>query len=158
MAVARYFPQRVAALALIASHVYADSPEKKTARFVTISKIKKEGISASLSIMPEKFSYNNEVVETSRKIISSANRDGVLGVLAGMAERLDSIDLLENLDIPKMVIAGLEDQIIPIETSRKMVREIKNARLEEISKAGHLPMLDQSEQTASALLSFIKSF
>lgn len=157
LAFARYFPQRLSALALVASHAYADSVEKKKLRISSIAQIEKEGVIPFFSGMPEKLSYNREVANFSRDIISRANRDGVIGTQAAMAQRPDSIDLLSGLDVPIMIIAGQNDQLIPIETSRNMAQEIKGSGLIEIPGAGHLPMLDNSTETAAALLSFIKS-
>lgn len=157
LAAARYFPNRLSALALVASHAYADSPEKRESRLSSIPVIAEEGIFPTFTNMPEKLSYNKEVVKFSRDIISRANRDGVIGALSAMAERPDSIDMLTELAIPVLIIAGQKDQFISIETSRKMEKDIGKAELIEIPDAGHLPMLDNSTQTAAALLSLIKS-
>ena len=155
LALARYFPDRLLGLALTASHAYADSPENKQARIVSISQIEKEGITPLLSSVPDKLSYNKRVAEKCRKIISDANRDGAMGVLAAMAERPDSIELLADLQMPILIVAGKDDQIIPNETSWKMAGKLRVGRIVEISSAGHMPMLDQSELTAAALLSLI---
>lgn len=157
LAAASYFPERLSALALVASHAYADSPEKKRSRLSMIQMIEKEGVSSIFSSMPEKLSYNKEVVKFSREIISRAKKEGVIGALSAMAERQDSIIVLTDLEIPVIVIAGQEDQIIPIETSRKMTAEIIGAELIEIPNAGHLPMLDNASQTAAALLALINN-
>ena len=157
IAFARYFPDRLSALALVASHAYADSPEKKASRLSSIPIVEKEGAFPVVKDMPEKLSYNKDVVRFIRHIINNANQDGVIGVLAGMAERPDSIEFLSGIDLPVWIVAGQEDQLISVETNRKMAREIGNAKLIEIPKAGHLPMLDKPAQTADALMSLIKS-
>jgi pimeloyl-ACP methyl ester carboxylesterase len=157
LAAARFFPERLSALALVASHAYADSPEKQKSRLSTIQMIEKEGVSSIFTSMPEKLSYNKEVVKFSWEIISRAKKEGVIGALSAMAERQDSIDVLTDLEIPVMIIAGQEDQIIPMETSRKMTAEINDAELIEIQDAGHLPMLDNASQTAAALLELINN-
>ena len=157
IAAARYFPTRLSAMALVASHAYADSPEKRESRMSSIERIKKEGLHPVLVDVPAKLSNNERVKELGRRIISSAHRDGVIGILAGMAERPDSIEFLSGFALPIMIIAGQEDRFIPVETSRNMANEIKNAKLIEIPNAGHMPMLEKPDRTAEALLSFINS-
>ena len=157
IALARYFPERLLGLALTASHAYADSAEKKQSRLDSIARIKKEGVAQIFSTMSDKLTYNKRIAERVQEIIAGANAEGAMGILMAMAERLDSITVLANLKKPVLIIAGKDDQIIPIETSRKMAREIKTPRFIEISGAGHVPMFDQPEKTAEALLSVINS-
>ena len=157
IALARYFPERILGLALTASHAYADSVEKKQARLNSIAQMKAEGIRQVFSIMSDKLTYNKRIAERVQAIIAGANIEGAMGISAAMAERLDSIELLERFKKPVLIIAGTEDQIVPIETSRKMVQEIKTNRFIEIAGAGHVPMLDQPEKTAESLLSLINS-
>ena len=157
IALAKYFPERLLGLALTASHAYADSAEKKQSRLDSIARIKKEGVTQIFSTMSDKLTYNKRIAERVQEIIAGANAEGAMGILMAMAERPDSITVLANLKKPVLIIAGKDDQIIPIETSRKMAREIKTPRFIEISGAGHVPMFDQPEKTAEALLSVINS-
>ena len=157
IALARYFPERLLGLALTASHAYADSAEKKQSRLDSIARIKKEGVTQIFSTMSDKLTYNKRIAERVQEIIAGANAEGAMGILMAMAERPDSITVLANLKKPVLIIAGKDDQIIPIETSRKMAREINTPRFIEISGAGHVPMFDQPEKTAEALLSVINS-
>lgn len=151
------FPDRIMGLALVASHAYADSPEKRESRMRTISQVEKEGVIPVLSSMLEKLSYNKEVVEKCQGLLSNIAIEGVTGVLAGMAERSDSMAFLKNTKFPVIIIAGQEDQVVPIQTSRDINAQLRNPWLVEISGAGHLTMLEKPTQTASALLSFIRS-
>lgn len=153
----RHFPERVSGLVLVASHAYADSDEKKESRLLSIQKVGNKGVLPVISHMPEKLSYNKEVVKKCKSIITQATTAGVAGVLAGMAERQDSTDILSGSNMAMLIIAGQDDQFIPIETSRKMAGLMKEPRLVEVPEAGHLPMMDQPEKTASALRSFIQS-
>jgi pimeloyl-ACP methyl ester carboxylesterase len=157
IAMLRYFPERILGLALTASHAYADSAEKKQARLDSIKRIKAEGTAKVFSTMSDNLTYNKRIAERIQKIIADANAEGAAGILAAMAERPDSINLLADFQEPVWIITGTEDQIIPIDTSRKMAQEIKTPRFIEISGAGHVPMLDRPEETAEALLSLINS-
>ncbi len=156
LALARYFPERLAGLALVASRTNADTPEKRLARLASIEDVRKNGVLESVAGMPAKLSYNNTIRERCREIILNASPIGVMGTLAAMADRPDSLDLFINLEFPSMIIAGKNDQIVPVESMRAVAQKMKDPRFEEISNAGHMPMLEKPEEVASALLAFIQ--
>jgi pimeloyl-ACP methyl ester carboxylesterase len=107
--------------------------------------------------MPEKLSYNNAVRDQCKEIIAKASTSGVMGVLAAMANRPDSMELFINLELPAMIIAGREDQIVPIESTRAVAQKMRKPWLVEISDAGHMPMLEKPNEVAVALSEFIQN-
>jgi 3-oxoadipate enol-lactonase len=155
MAFAEHFSHRLAGLALVASHVYADTPDKKAARLEDIQKMKSMPSAQVLSGMAEKLSLKAHVVEYCRSLIQTADPIGMMGVLGGMASRSDTAHVLSALSVPAVIISGQEDQFIPLDISRKMVQLMKHPCLVEIPKAGHLPMMDSPETTANALREFV---
>ena len=155
LAFAQHFPDRLAGLALVASHVYADPAEKRASRLDEMEKLKKKPVSEVLSAMPGKLSRIPRMVEFCREMISMNNPDGMIGALAAMAERPDMSDIFAVLPVPALIIAGQEDQFIPIEQSRRMKEMMKKPSLVEIPEAGHLPMLDQPQLTYRALRDFL---
>lgn len=155
LAFARHFPDRLAGLALVASHVYADPAEKKASRLDDMEKLKKVPVSEVLSAMPERLSRIPRVVKFCREIIRVNNPNGMIGALAAMAERPDMSDIFEVLSVPVLIIAGQEDQFIPIEQSRRMTELMKKPSLVEIPEAGHLPMLDQPQLSYRTLRYFL---
>ena len=156
MALARYFPERLAGLALVASQTDADAPEKRQARLASIEDVRKNGVRGAVLGMPAKLSYNNTVREWCREIVLDASPVGVMGTLAAMADRPDSLDVFVNLEIPTLIIAGVDDQIVPVEALRAVAQKMKDPRLVEISGAGHMPMLEKPDEVASALTAFIR--
>jgi len=155
LAFARYFLERLAGLALIASHVYADPPEKRAARLADMEKLKQTPVAEVFSAMPAKLSRIPSVVQSCREIIGVNDPAGMIGALSAMAERPDMADFFAGLSVPSVIIAGQEDQFIPIEQSRRMAGLMKKPSLVEIPEAGHLPMLDQPQQTYRALYDFL---
>ena len=152
LALAEYYPDRLSGMALVASHAFADLPEKKKARLDDIEKVKLSSPAEVLSGMPGKLSRNLEVAEYCKILISKTSKNGVIGVLAGMAERPDRVEVMASLKIPSMVIAGTDDQLITIETSKEMTARVKGMQLFEILNAGHMPMIENPRETAMALL------
>ncbi len=71
-----------------------------------------------------------------------------------MKERLDSHDLLADIDVPALVVAGAEDAYLKPQTLRATAGAIAGATFVELDGAGHLPMFEEPEQTANALAQF----
>jgi 3-oxoadipate enol-lactonase len=157
LALAELHQDRLLGLALIASHAFTDLPEKKRARLEDIEKLKMLTPLEVLSGMPGKLSKDIRVTEYCKTLISRASKNGILGVLAGMAERPDKIDIMASLKIPVIAIVGIDDQLIPLKTSKDMVPIAKRMQLIEILNAGHMPMMEKPQETAKALFNFIKT-
>lgn len=156
LALAEYYPDRISGIALVASHSFEDIPEKKNARIEDIERVRHSFVTEVLAEMPEKLTRNPEIAGYCKQLISKSSKNGVMGVLAGMAERPDRTAVLKALEIPKMIIAGVDDQLIPFKTSKKMAEMIKGLTLVEIKGAGHMPMMEKPFETGSALLNLFE--
>ena len=150
LAFARQFSDRLLGLALVASHVFADPPEKRADRLKTAEEVLQNG-AAQLTGMAEKLTNQPALAEEMRQLILNASPLGVAGVLAGIAERQDESALLASLHVPVVLIAGCQDQIIPLDWSRRMGAVLPADHYFEITSAGHLPMLETTLETAQAL-------
>ena len=58
-------------------------------------------------------------------------------------------------ELPALVITGAEDEMIPVEESRKMASAIRGAQLVIVPGAGHLANLEQPEAFNAALNGFL---
>ena len=63
-----------------------------------------------------------------------------------------------NLDLPCCIISGNEDMNAPTKTMKKMADQIPNSQYHNISKAGHLINLEDSENTNKILINFYQGF
>ena len=157
LALAEYYPDRLSGLALVASHSFEDSPEKKRARIENIERLNQASVQEVLADMPGKLTRNPEIVDYCSKLIAQMSKNGLTGVLAGMAERPDRTEVLKAIKNPKIVIAGNDDQLIPLKTSREMTNLVGNLNFVEIKGAGHMPMMENPIETGYALLKIIES-
>jgi pimeloyl-ACP methyl ester carboxylesterase len=64
---------------------------------------------------------------------------------------------LQEIEIPTMVVWGLNDQIVPVEAALGYHRLIPNSRLEMFERTGHLPMLERPQRFNPLLEQFIES-
>jgi pimeloyl-ACP methyl ester carboxylesterase len=67
-----------------------------------------------------------------------------------MMHRPDSMPMLATVAVPTLVITGAEDEMIPVDESRRMAEAVKGAKLVIIPGAGHLSNLEQPEAFNSA--------
>lgn len=68
-----------------------------------------------------------------------------------LMDRPDQTDTLRAADLPALVLCGRDDALCPIHRHELMASLIPGARLEIIEQAGHLPTLEQPEETTAAL-------
>jgi 3-oxoadipate enol-lactonase len=151
LAFAREFSNRLLGLGLVASQGLADSPEKKTARYQEAEHILAQGVSETASDMAPKLTDNPNLQAQLKELMLKQNPQGVAGALEGMAERQDSMKLLEELNIPVVLVHGMADKLIPPERARAISKIVKNGHLTEIEEAGHMPMMEAPQKTAEAL-------
>ncbi len=153
--IVRNFPERVSGLVLISSHIFADPLEKKQSRFDDIDRILQQGVAVMLANMPDMLTHDDKVKSFCRDAVARMGSVGAMGALYAMGNRASSEDVWKTLDIPTMVIAGSDDQLIPIEKSRGLAGLTKHSSIVEIKSAGHMPMLEAPGKVAKVLVKFI---
>ena len=151
LALAKCFPERMSGLAMVASHAYTDSPEKMQSRLEAIEKVKEFGPLEVPSGMADLLSDDPKVREFCREKIKRMDSFGVMGVLAAMAHRDDSVEFLKSFIQPLGIIAGANDHFIPLETCREMKRLLKPKLYVELDNCGHMPMMENPQAVAQTL-------
>jgi 3-oxoadipate enol-lactonase len=167
----RMYEERVAGLALVASHVAEDASRNASAdpvqrelaagRDDLAARLERDGTmdAAVESYLPRYFAphvYRErpELVERARTIMRRQNPRGCAQLVRGMKERLDSHDLLEDVRVPALVIAGAQDTYLNVETLRETAAAIAGAEFVVFEGVGHLPMSEAPDETANALAAF----
>ena len=72
-----------------------------------------------------------------------------------MMHRIDSTPLLAQVSVPSLVITGAEDEMIPVDESRRMAAAIAGATLVIVPGAGHLANMEQPDAFNNALSTFL---
>lgn len=153
LAFARLFPQRVSGLGLVSSQAAADPPERKDARYKSAAEVADKGIGSVVEAMAPKFTADKKLQAFARRSMERQQPAAYIGALKAMAERVDSAPLLSSFEFPVVIIHGDADQLIPIDRAREVKAALPEARLVEISGAGHMPMMEDAQKTAQALKS-----
>lgn len=160
---ARRHGHRLQGLILMNTRANADSVEGKAGRAEMIRLVQRQGSSALAETMlpkllaPETLRTMPDVVERVRTMIVASPPAGVIGALTAMKERTDSTPLLREIDLPTLVVAGRDDQLIPMDYSRTMAEQIPNAHLTVIAGAGHLAPMEQPIATSRVVGEFLES-
>ncbi len=155
----RRWRSRVSGLVLIATRAEADSPEARRARDAAANEAREGGARVIAEAMLPKLlapGAAEVLVERVRSLIAAIPVPGIVGALGAMRDRPDSTALLPTLGgLPTLVIAGGDDQLIPVSQTSAMAAAIPGARLVVAPGAAHLPTLETPSIVTDALRSFL---
>ena len=157
LAFAHAYPHRLAGLGLIASQAEDDNPEKRQARLVQARKVLKKGIGVVAAGMAEKLTHDSALYPQINEIMMATRPETASASLKAMAERPDASAWLPGIKIPTLVLAGSEDQIIPLNKAETIVQLLSKGWLVQVAGAGHMPMMEAPKKTAEAILQLICS-
>jgi pimeloyl-ACP methyl ester carboxylesterase len=90
------------------------------------------------------------VINGSKRAILSTLRNFMLENHVPHYERIN------QLDIPKMILWGKEDQVLPFHYGQKIHALLPNARFEVFEKCGHVPQFEEPEKFNDLTCSFIQ--
>jgi pimeloyl-ACP methyl ester carboxylesterase len=145
-------PEKITRLALLDTNPLADPPEKAVVRASQVSKVRNGQL---ISIMRDEMKPNY--------LADGPNKLRILELCMDMAQdlgpavfedqtnaiqnRTDQCETLRSVKIPSLILCGKEDCLCPLARHELMHELIPGSHLEIIPGAGHLPTLEQPEQT-----------
>ncbi len=160
LAFAEKYNDKLNALVMFHSHVYADDATKKANRnreiklvldgkYETIVEVNIPNMYATKNL--EKFA---DKIEFSKTIALNTPESGVIAALNGMKNRKDRYNIVKNTKIPILFLSGEFDNLIPyiaddkqFSASEKITKTVLNS--------GHMGMFEDKEKAFSALSNFI---
>lgn len=151
LAFADAYPTRVRGLALVSSQAAADPPERKAGRHAQARQIEEDGIGETVAGMTTKLTSDERVQKFVHDLMRKQKPAGYIGALKAMAERSDTMSVLEANSFPVLLIHGDADELIPLERAREIQAKVPRARMVELSGVGHMPMMESPQQVADAL-------
>jgi len=159
----RKYATRVAGLIFAATKAGADTAEGKAGRDKAAATAQEKGVEAIAEAMlpkmfaPATYQSNPALVASAKAMMESTPLHGVVGDLAALRDRPDSIPTLATISVPTLVLHGADDQLIPAKEAELTQAGIKNSRLGLIPNAGHLLNLEQPEAFNQAISDFLTS-
>jgi pimeloyl-ACP methyl ester carboxylesterase len=158
MAFLRRHPGRTRAMALIGTRAGADDEATATARHAIADLLLDPARRGDVldSTIPKlvgatTLARRPEVIATVREIVRSVPAGDLAWSLRAIAARPDSFAVLRTADVPTVVIAGEEDELVSLVEAHRMVAALPRARLVTVPGAGHLTPLETPEVVTGAL-------
>jgi 3-oxoadipate enol-lactonase len=157
----RAYRGRVAALALCNTKAPADSPEARTGRLQAATQVLERGTEAFFeSVIPKLLGKTTresrpDLVEGVLQMMRKMSPADIAQVQRGMAERPDSLDTLNTINVPTLLVTGDEDIMTGVNEAELMRQHISGSQLRVIPKAGHYSPWEQPEEAARLLRQFL---
>ena len=158
----RLFPDRIRALLLANTRPDSDPEEAREARREVACRVAEEGIEVLPKLQmerllaPDTLKNKKDLVASVRHMILESSPDGVVAALGAMRERPDSTELLGKINVPTLVVGGMEDDLSTPEIMEEMAKNIPNSRHLSLPKAAHLSNLEAPDEFNAALREFLE--
>ncbi len=158
----RKFHDQIAGMILTATRAAADTDLAKKNRETAIQSVKNEGIDSVLDAMlskllsPQNYRSNEALSSQVNAIMRGAvTKDTIVSDQLALMNRTNSLPLLDQINVPVLIIHGSDDQIVPVQEAQMMHSSIPASQLVILPQAGHLPNLEQPDHFNSAVRKFI---
>jgi pimeloyl-ACP methyl ester carboxylesterase len=155
--------EKVDALVLIDTRETADTPEGRANRRNMLAVVDREGPSGVAREMMPKLvgattrATDSTVEATLRRLIKQQSPVAIRSAILRMMHRPDQSGLLPGIAVPTLIVAGEEDELIPMTDAQRMAAAIRGSTLVKIPRAGHLPNLEQPDAFNAALAGFLST-
>jgi 3-oxoadipate enol-lactonase len=157
------YPDRFDALILSDTTCTADTPEAKEKRMKTIENIKKDGVEkfAKESIKnlfaSESFLTKKLEIAAVREMIVNTTEKSLCKTLRAFYERKNTCSKLHDINVPVLILVGIEDKITPPAAAQFMNEKIKESSLSIVEHAGHLSNIENPSEFNNQLEEFVST-
>jgi pimeloyl-ACP methyl ester carboxylesterase len=157
----RQFRSRASALVLCNTKATADNAEARAARTQAANDVVERGTEQFFEGMVQKVLARTtrearpDIAAAALRMMSKMSPQDVAQVQRGMAERPDSVETLNTINVPTLLITGDEDMMTGVNEAELMHRHISGSQMKVIPKAGHYSPFEQPELVGRALRQFL---
>ena len=154
----RQAPQRVKALALLASSARPDTPELIALRNAAIPLFEQGRMHEVLEPNVPLALHPAHVPALAGRYLAMMERAGAAQLVAqnrAIMARPDQRPWLPRVACPTLVVFGSSDQILPAEQSLELAALIPGSRMEVLSRCGHLLTWEQPEAVNALLMDWL---
>ena len=155
-------PERVERIALLDTNPYAELPAIAAKREPQLEAVKAGKLEAVMrdKMMPYYLadaSANPALLELCWDMARGLGNDVFMRQSRALASRPDQQHTLRNYAGPALVLCGEHDRLCPLERHETMHDLLPNSTFEVIKNAGHLPTLEQPQNTTAALARWLEA-
>lgn len=161
LAFAENFPNYLQAIGLLHSTAYADTPERIEKRMQAIEFIERNGTAAFLTLStpglfaPEYSTTQPEVINSLIASMRNVSARTLIQFYRAIITRKNRLPVLQNIQVPLMLIAGEKDEIIPVASLIEQSKLRPNAYFHVIKAAAHMSMLETPDELNALFAAFL---
>ncbi|MGW4078683.1 alpha/beta fold hydrolase [Streptomyces asiaticus] len=162
MAFLRRYRHRVRALALLGTRAAADTPETVAKRIgfadLMLDDSRRDHLVARttpLLLGTTTRDRHPGLVERVTAMAAAAAPEAVAWAQRAIAARPDSWSVLRDTDVPAVVVAGAEDELVAMDEAASMAEALPRGRLVTVPAAGHLQPLEAPEYVTELLIALL---
>lgn len=161
LAYAEMFPKDLKAFGLILSRVFEDGEEKKAGRRKLIDFVERNGaepIVRDLYKLIFNDSFRTEHPDVIEFFVETAKRfpkEGIMRAAEAMLNRPGRARVWEELECPKLLLAGAEDKLIDRETNLRQASLSDNSLVLIEENMSHMGIVEEPERVAEIIDRFL---
>jgi pimeloyl-ACP methyl ester carboxylesterase len=157
----RRAPERVIRLALIGTNPLSDTPQEAADREPRMIGVKSGRLEAMLDseVLPRHVGSGPrraEAIAQMQEMAMSLGADVFASQERAMQRRRDQQGTLRGITQATLILAGSEDQIVPLKRQEFLAELIPYAKLGMLEGVGHIAMLEDPEGTTEALYAWMR--
>ncbi|MDN3352432.1 alpha/beta hydrolase [Actinomadura sp. DC4] len=158
MAFLRRHPGRVRALMLVSTKASADTPAEAAQRRAFASLIldpasRARVVAAAIPTLLGATTRGGrpEVVAAVRGLVENTSPEAIAWSQRAIADRREAFGVLRATNVPSVVVAGEEDELVSLTEAREVADCLPGAELVTVPKAGHLAPMETPGAVTAAL-------
>jgi acyl transferase domain-containing protein/pimeloyl-ACP methyl ester carboxylesterase/acyl carrier protein/enoyl-[acyl-carrier-protein] reductase (NADH) len=155
--IALNYTRRVKSLTLIGS-ITATKFEGIAQIFSFTEAVSKDFEAVKLNAVSEDVLANIDYYFEIYKHSQSTNSPVLLKYLELMKIKMTTREVLEQIQVPTLILVGAIDTVVEPEESRLIHSKVKNSRYVEIADGGHFIHLTHHEKVSNAILDFLQTY
>lgn len=157
----RLAPHRVTHLALLNTGVHPKSDKEIPGRMRLIEAVKQHGMSILadewlVPMMSPRGLENRSLMETLRHMVMEYSVEDFEKQIQALINRPDAEGQLANISVPTLLLSGTQDTWSPVAQHQTIQQKIAGSELVVIDEAGHMAPVEQPENVAAALHSWLQ--
>ncbi|MFE1774777.1 alpha/beta fold hydrolase [Streptomyces sp. NPDC059008] len=162
MAFLRRHRARVLGLGLLSTRGTADTAEGAAQRRgfaeLILDDAQRDRLVARTTPMLLGATTRTEAPDTVARVVSlaaAAAPEAVAWAQRAIAARPGALDDLRTTEVPAVVVAGEEDELVSPDEARQLAAALPHGRLVTVPRAGHLPPVEAPQRTTDALVELL---
>ena len=162
MEVLRQAPDRVARIALMDTNPKAEHPKVANARAAQMAKV---GQGDLIPVMRDEMKPNYltdgprraAILDLCMEMASDLGPDVFIRQSRALQTRPDQQETLRHSTVPTLILCGRDDALCPVHRHELMHDLVPHSTLQVVENAGHLPTLEQPDETTAALKRWLEA-